>query len=117
MWKHLYLIATLSLGLWACSEDTETAPPGASPPPRETHPGAALVKANCAACHKPGLNGAPIIGNARMWGPRLVRSEEMLVQHAIHGFGLMPPRGGSSLSDGEMAQAVNYMLSRLPASP
>ncbi len=119
MLKPLLLVVTLCLGLQACSEKLEGAPASATAPVVEEqpqHPGAVLVKANCFACHKPGLNGAPIIGNAKMWGPRVTQGEETLVQHAINGFGLMPPRGGSALSDEQMALAVNYMLSQLPAS-
>lgn len=114
MLKPICVIAIASLGLLACSEGKNESSKGSSPSAQETHSGAALVKANCMACHKPGLNGAPIIGNAKMWGPRITQGEETLVQHAITGYGLMPARGGSSLSDEEMAQAVNYMLSQLP---
>ncbi|WP_461482509.1 c-type cytochrome [Porticoccus sp.] len=120
MLKPVLLIATACLVLLACSEKPESEHASAAAPAIEEqppHPGAALVKANCHACHKPGLNGAPIIGNAKMWGPRVTQGEETLVQHAIHGFGLMPPRGGSALSDEQMAQAVNYMLSQLPVAP
>lgn len=115
MLKRLCLIAGLSLGLLACSERVETTPSGTSVENLPEHPGAALVKAKCMACHKPGLNGAPIIGNTKMWGPRLEQGEQVLVEHAIGGFGLMPPRGGSSLSDEEITLAVSYMLSQLPS--
>lgn len=115
MKKQLLPVVIALLGLSACSEkpDSPATPATVAAP----HPGEALVKANCAACHKPGLNGAPIIGNNKMWQPRVVQGEEVLVQHAINGFGLMPPRGGSSLSDEQLVLAVNYMLSQLPPTP
>ncbi|WP_461516847.1 c-type cytochrome [Porticoccus sp.] len=119
MLKSILLVTTACLGLLACSEKSVNAPISATPSATMTqpvHPGAALAKKNCFACHKPGLNGAPIIGNIKMWGPRLAQGEETLVQHAINGFGLMPPKGGSTLSDEQMAQAVNYMLTQLPAT-
>ncbi len=114
MLKPISFVTMVCLGLLACSGGNEEPSKGLSTTAQETHPGAALVKANCMACHKPGLNGAPIIGNVKMWGPRITQGEETLVQHAISGYGLMPAKGGSSLTDEEMAQAVNYMLSQLP---
>jgi len=69
MLKSILLVTTASLGLLACSEKSANAPISAIPSATTTqpaHPGAALAKKNCFACHKPGLNGAPIIGNIKM---------------------------------------------------
>lgn len=86
---------------------------GATP---ETEAGKALVKQNCFVCHAQGLNGAPIIGNLKMWGPRKEQGIEVLVEHAFNGYGLMPARGGNEgLSKDEIRLAVSYMLSQLPA--
>jgi len=114
MLKPICFVAIACLVLLACSGDKGEPSKGSPSAAQKPHPGAALVKANCMACHKPGLNGAPIIGNAKMWGPRITQGEETLIQHAINGYGLMPAKGGSSLTDEEIAQAVNYMLSQLP---
>lgn len=75
--------------------------------------GQAIVKKNCAVCHAQGINGAPIIGNAKMWGPRIAKGKDVLVQSATNGFGLMPAKGGKTeLTDDDIALAVNYLVSQ-----
>jgi len=64
----------------------------------------------CAACHDSGAAGAPIIGDAAGWGDRLNKSLEDLASSTINGLGAMPPRGGSSYSDEEILDAVEYMV-------
>lgn len=74
--------------------------------------GEAVFVANCKVCHAQGINGAPIIGNIKMWGPRLDQGHEVLVSHAITGYGLMPARAGRlDLSDENISNAVIYMMS------
>lgn len=74
--------------------------------------GEAIVKANCKVCHAQGINGAPVLGNHKMWGPRANQGIEVLVKHATEGFGLMPARGGRpQLTDEEIREAIRYMLS------
>lgn len=76
--------------------------------------GKAVVDKTCIACHGQGLNGAPILGNKKMWGKRLPQGEDVLVSHAINGFAMemMPPRGGNpDLSDEDIRNAVRYMTS------
>lgn len=76
--------------------------------------GEAIVTKNCLACHAQGINGAPIIGNAKMWGPRITKGQDVLVQSATNGFGLMPAKGGKTeLTDEDIALAVNYMVSQI----
>lgn len=76
--------------------------------------GEAIVKANCRSCHLPGINGAPILGNVKMWRPRADQGRDVLVQHASEGFGLMPAKGGNAeLTDTQIGLAVDYMLSLL----
>lgn len=65
----------------------------------------------CAACHASGAAGAPILGDAEAWGPRLEKGAEELYASAINGIGAMPPKGGSSASDDEVKAAVDYMIS------
>lgn len=76
--------------------------------------GQSIVNAKCKVCHAQGINGAPVIGNAKMWGPRIVKGREALVLNAINGNGLMPPKGGNDdLSDADIELAVAYLLSTL----
>nr|WP_183383371.1 c-type cytochrome [Halomonas stenophila] len=66
----------------------------------------------CAACHDSGAAGAPKLGNAEAWGPRIDQGVETLYQSAINGKGAMPPKGGSSASDDEVKAIVDYMVNQ-----
>ena len=68
----------------------------------------------CMACHMTGAAGAPIIGDADQWGPRLEQGMDTLYEHSINGFGAMPPKGGfTNLSDDEVKAAVDFMVDAL----
>ncbi|MBD2858142.1 cytochrome c5 family protein [Spongiibacter sp. KMU-158] len=96
------LLGMLILLLIACGKD-----------PRLDE-GLKVFTANCKVCHAQGINGAPIVGNKKMWGPRAAQGHSVLVSHAISGYGLMPARGGNpSLSDEDISNVVLYMLSQL----
>lgn len=105
--------AVLSWCLSGCSDtnDESTAQP-LSPALAQ---GKAIVDANCFVCHGQGINGAPIIGNKKMWGKRLPKGVDTLVDHAINGFaGMMPAKGGNTdLTDQEIRLAVQYMVSQV----
>lgn len=74
--------------------------------------GADLYQANCFACHGTGAAGAPILGQADVWAPRIANGEATLIDHAINGFNAMPPRGGFPLSDDEIKAVVAYMIEK-----
>ncbi|SPX85787.1 Cytochrome c555 [Moraxella ovis] len=76
----------------------------------EARLGDQLYKAICATCHDAGLVGAPKVGNAGDWGPRIGKGKATLYDHAINGFGAMPARGGADISDDEVKNAVDYMI-------
>ena len=76
--------------------------------------GEQVFTGTCKVCHAQGINGAPIVGNKKMWGPRIEQGYETLVSHAQSGYGLMPARGGNEeLTDEEIGSAVFYMISQL----
>ena len=71
----------------------------------------------CIRCHSIGLGGAPLIGDRRLWAPRLAQGLDVLVDHAREGFygdvGEMPARGGNEdLSDEDVRAAVHFMATR-----
>ena len=69
-----------------------------------------IIKANCAMCHAGGLMGAPKIGDAGQWAPRIAQGKEMLVNNAIKGIRMMPAKGGNAkLTDEEVSAAVISM--------
>ncbi|HQU16376.1 MAG TPA: c-type cytochrome [Gammaproteobacteria bacterium] len=65
----------------------------------------------CSACHATGVMGAPKFGNKVLWAPHVAKGMDVLFQHALHGFKLMPPKGGSNLPDQDIKNAVEYMVS------
>lgn len=71
--------------------------------------------AACVACHGAGVAGAPRFGDKAAWAPRIAQGVSVLEEHALKGFqgkaGMMPPKGGSTLSDAEVKAAVAYMVS------
>jgi Cytochrome c5 len=74
--------------------------------------GKVIYESACVACHATGVVGAPKIGNKADWAPRIEAGTGMLLQHALNGFGKMPPKGGRlDLSDGDVADAVAFMVS------
>lgn len=69
----------------------------------------------CFICHATGVAGAPKVGDAAAWEPRIAQGAETLHMHAIKGFmgeaGLMPPKGGRmDYSDDDVKAAVDYMV-------
>ena len=63
----------------------------------------------CAACHATGAAGAPKLGDAAAWAPRLAQGYPTLLNSALHGKGAMTPQSGGDFSDFEIARAVVYM--------
>ena len=66
----------------------------------------------CAACHIAGVAGAPKIGDKEAWAERAEKGLEAQVAVVVAGKGAMPARGGSDLSDEELASAISYMVSQ-----
>ncbi len=73
----------------------------------------------CIACHyPPGVGGAPGLGDAEAWAPRIAQGIEILVYHALNGFtgstGVMPKKGERlDISDEEIIEAVKYMVGQV----
>jgi len=77
--------------------------------------GPQVYNAACLACHGAGIAGAPILGDAAAWAPRIAQGADVLKEHAINGYsgsaGFMPAKGGRvDLSDQEVSDAVDYMV-------
>ena len=74
-------------------------------------PGSEVYDAVCMACHTTGAAGAPVIGDAGAWAPRVDQGMETLISHAINGFNAMPAKGGcASCPDEEIAAAVEHIV-------
>jgi cytochrome c5 len=73
----------------------------------------AVFTAICAACHTSGAAGAPKLGDAGAWAPRIAHGYDTLLKHAIEGIRAMPAKGGNpDLDDVEVARAVVYMANK-----
>ncbi len=72
----------------------------------------ATVATNCAGCHNVGLDGAAKPDDAAAWNALADKGIDALAASVINGKGKMPPRAESSLSDEEIKQAVQLMISK-----
>ncbi len=66
----------------------------------------------CATCHAIGLAGAPKLGDAAAWEPRIAKGMETLYDSGINGLAPgMPARGMCfTCSDDELNAVVDYMV-------
>ena len=89
--------------------------PDAPEPIATVMTGPQVYNTACSACHGAGIGGAPVLGDPAQWVERVAQGKDILKQHALQGFtgstGFMPPKGGRvDLSDGEIMDAVKFML-------
>jgi cytochrome c5 len=71
--------------------------------------GETVFKGQCISCHGAGALGAPKLGDAAQWAPRISHGYLALVTSSIKGKGAMPPQGGGDYTDLEIGRAVVYM--------
>lgn len=72
-----------------------------------------IVNEVCAACHKQGKNGAPVIGDKNAWSKRSALGLSSLTQHALDGIRNMPAHGGNAgLSSVDLERAITYMVNQ-----
>ena len=84
----------------------------ATPAPVAAKSAEQLYAGACLACHDSGAAGAPKLGDRAAWESRAALTLESLVATVISGKGAMPPKGGSTYSEQEIAVVVEYMLER-----
>ncbi|MGD1989627.1 MAG: c-type cytochrome [Pseudomonadales bacterium] len=89
---------------------------GASAPGNER--AMALWARSCALCHIDGNAGAPRVGQAEEWGPRLAQGRETLLKHTVEGLNSMPPLGYCMACEREDFLAmIDFMTANLAAAP
>jgi cytochrome c5 len=76
---------------------------------REMKTGEQVFNAQCSACHTTGAAGAPKLGDAAAWGPRIKTGFDSLLNSALHGKNAMGAQGGGDFDDFEVARAVVYL--------
>lgn len=74
--------------------------------------GEEVYQSACTTCHSVGMLGSPATGDKAAWAPRIAKGKETLYTHAINGFNAMPARGGAELSDQEVKNGVDYLVSK-----
>ena len=74
--------------------------------------GEQVFAAQCTTCHTAGLVGAPKLGDAEAWGPRIKTGYEALLHSALAGKGQMGAQGGGDFADLEVGRAVVYMANK-----
>jgi cytochrome c5 len=74
--------------------------------------GEQVFQGQCSACHATGAAGAPKVGDAAAWGPRVKTGYEALLTSALKGKNAMPPQGGGEFNDLEVGRAVVYMANQ-----
>ncbi len=75
--------------------------------------GQQVYRQACAFCHDKGAAGAPKLGDAAAWGPRLALGTDALHAAALRGKGAMPAKGGNpSLADADVKAAVDYLVAQ-----
>ncbi|OQY49742.1 MAG: hypothetical protein DRR08_22585 [Candidatus Parabeggiatoa sp. nov. 2] len=80
--------------------------------------GKEIYEATCKQCHETGIAGAPKYGDKASWAERVAKGEATLIQNALNGLNVMPPRGGDpDISDEEVKGAVQYMLQAVGVAP
>ncbi len=94
----------------AATEETAVASEDASNGGNGLDGEALYASTGCVACHAAGVAGAPVLGDADAWAPRIDKGIDELYASVFNGLGVMPPRGGSSASDEELQAAVDYMV-------
>ena len=74
--------------------------------------GEQVFQAQCSACHTSGAAGAPKVGDAAAWSPRLKTGYEVLLTSALKGKNAMGAQGGGEFSDVEIGRAVVYLANQ-----
>ena len=66
---------------------------------------------SCWACHNSGAAGAPKVGVAADWAPRVEKGMDTLLQNAINGVNAMPAKGLCfTCTDDDLRDLVQYMV-------
>lgn len=94
-----------------CMAGDDCAAAAAAPVADGPRSGDAVYTAKCATCHATGAAGAPKLGDAAAWAPRIAKGMDVLYTSAISGLNGMPAKGLCfDCSDDELKAAVDHMV-------
>lgn len=83
--------------------------------PEAARSGDEVYNSSCVACHGTGAAGAPKLGDAAAWAPRIAKGMDALVQSAINGVpgtSMLAKGTCGDCSTDELQSAVEYMTSK-----
>ena len=79
--------------------------------PAEPRSGEAVYNTMCMSCHATGAAGAPKLGDAAAWAPRIAAGMDTLMANAVNGLNAMPPKGlCMDCSDDELMAAIKHIV-------
>ncbi len=97
-----------------CMEGSDCAAAPVAAPTGEPRSGQVVYDTKCFTCHASGAAGAPKLGDAAAWAPRIANGVDTLYANAINGVGGMPAKGlCMDCSDDEIKDAVDHMTAGL----
>jgi c(7)-type cytochrome triheme protein len=97
----------------AAAAPAPAARPAVAAAPAAAGKGQGVYQSACMACHGSGVAGAPKLGDAAAWGPRIKAGTAGLYTSALKGKGAMPAKGGqAALADADVRAAVDYMVAQ-----
>lgn len=113
-WKKTAFPALVAGSLLAaCGPVEDPRSAAAGPPDPET-----TYRRYCYSCHASGAAGAPRLGDAEAWAPRVAQGWETLFDHTLNGVRGMPPRGlCRQCSDAELDVVLRWMLAQSGGLP
>ena len=110
------LAAIACLLLAGCGRDVSDGAAKASPPRDSavTANGETTYNRYCFSCHAAGVAGAPRVGDAAAWAPRIAKGVDALVVSASNGVPPGMPAKGLCLqcSEADLRAAIDYMTDR-----
>lgn len=72
-----------------------------------------VYRSFCFVCHDAGVAGAPKLGDAAAWDPRIAQGMDTLLSHVVNGFNAMPAKGTCmACSEDDLSAAIEYMISQ-----
>lgn len=74
--------------------------------------GEQVFAGQCTTCHSAGVVGAPKLGDAAAWAPRIATGYAAMLHSALVGKGNMGPQGGGDYTNLEIGRAVVYMANK-----
>ena len=110
----LFLSCAAATLLSGCGREQSAGPASAGADAIAAMPGKVSYERSCFSCHATGAAGAPRVGDAAVWAPRVAKGREALMRSIMQGVPPgMPPKGlCATCSDAELGEALDYMLAK-----